>query len=1727
MKFPDYVSDAQALTEEQQNKLFSGKFIVKSTGRDGIALVSCASRRFEIRGSLARNRAFHGDTVLIRPGALASDAADEAGDSFGTSGGFDADLAVDVTVDEEDNMFTEAGHVVKILEANHRTTFVCTLYSLQYASHPVMIPLDRTLPAVIVSGVPGGFSPTALYKVTLTRWPEDHHLPCARFDEIFDPKPDNSQWVDALLLENNVVEEVRAPAGFDRGSPFEYAEADGRLDLTATRVFTIDPEGCQDMDDAVSIRKIEAGSLYEIGIHIADVAAFVKADSELDRQAAARANSVYFAQRNRIAHMLPIDVATDLCSLLPDKDRLTVSYFFTVSLTDKCVRHDSFRVKRSIINSCRQLSYATADELLRFDTACSADDADIAQYLQWLRDCCHVMNRKRLADGALQFGDQNPQLNFKYGSDHKPVSCVAEQRTDSHVIIEECALAVNMLAARMLHEKFGTEAIPLRVQDPPTRQHQQTLAGLHCHTAGLACEIDASTSLSLHQSLLRAQEGLSGERRIAVDKLVAMKMEPARYELCSPQERKKHYSMNALYTQVTSPIRRYFDLAATRMLLDGVPMKPEDCVSCNKQSTVARRMQRQSQDSLLVAMLANHPANAQAIVMKLSALTFTLAIPKFGLWDIELQCAALLDPASAGVLKFDEHSSVLSGDSWELRPLDTVDVSLAGRAFHPHSSHGRFAVRVKPPGKQWASCTEHVEHPTCFREHTPFRCDLATPKAYLKSQKHLVWAHALWSCVTSPDALRFQVAPLSADKIKWGKHTAQLQLSNPLLNGASKYAVCLRHDGDDELPPWCAHGIIGGLNAGHEDRRKTVRCNSFATFGRCPRSSADCWFAHGDVELQPLVYTMRIRFPEDQVEIPDHVRKRSDFTIEFLQLDVPFCRMISVLKRYHQPHIVTRVIRPLPALVPKKFPQLKDLNTSQCAAVARATAADFSCIQGPPGTGKTFTAAAVVVQLLQDSAYTYGLEILACAPSNKACDQLARTLAKADVRVVRMYASSVENDPVFTAGLPGHRHTLYEPPPDMDAVALHKLIEGTKAFPDIRRLRDKFKYSTHWDDTDHSDYAEAYNKARLEVFGRSDVLVCTCITAAGQKKEAFRAVLVDEAAQATEAEMLMPALLAAHRLILLGDQQQLGPTVSVKHGTLRAALSRSMFERFAQDQESRSNIHMLQVQYRMHKAICAFPSKMFYHNRLVTHDSVVYRQPLASEFPWTNQHRPVMFVDVKDGKEERVGETDEAGDGTTNPHSYFNQKEADVVVDVARRLLRDCKLRADQIAIISPYQAQRVLLKKLLVKLQIPESCIGTVHAFQGSERTVVIVSFVRSNQHTVGFLRDPRMLNVAITRAQHGLICVGHCQTLKRSAEMAVMLREIPSPVAPDHVLSAKAHKPLAAIPAPAPTAASATLSKLAAASAPKIGTGKNAIASSANSESDSDAAEEPAEAVVARPVYPRTPKKSNTDKKKREKAQRKRQGDAARAAAAAAAEASITTVVVERSHMCVIQDCHRPADRRCANCWCLEHWYQKAAPIFFEQLCFARTRLMAQQFLENNPCLLDRPANQSLLDHLVYSSWVHACQGNETKMFEVLKRIPRSAQTMDLKLTIEGIVARFPMYFDDLLSFYESCVPAECALLVFGPLRVIEDSIPIQRQFEICQKLAEGAASDPDLCELANNVAVALIRRGRADNQLARAQMAYRLAFSLVGLVGAQFQQLFEQARYNLASLENRFTN
>jgi len=437
-----------------------------------------------------------------------------------------------------------------------------------------------------------------------------------------------------------------------------------------------------------------------------------------------------------------------------------------------------------------------------------------------------------------------------------------------------------------------------------------------------------------------------------------------------------------------------------------------------------------------------------------------------------------------------------------------------------------------------------------------------------------------------------------------------------------------------------------------------------------------------------------------------------------------------------------------------KYDELNILNESQRRALEIISGSDdVAFIHGPPGTGKTTT-------LVQAIHYTVKQEgqVLVTAPSNAAVDLLVDKLSEQGLNVIRIgHPARVTEQSLsktLDARIAAHPHYG-------ELKALRKRMEQARV--------ESSKFKKHFGYHEREQRRLLKQEVKLlksdadmlefyivnDLLQNAQAICCTLVgcshpTLRGKR---YKTVFIDEAAQALEPGCWIP-LLRAHRVVFAGDHQQLPPTIksidAARHG-----LAETLFEKGIQNQPHTSS--MLQVQYRMHECIMKFSSAYFYKDKLVAHPSV--KSTLLRP-----DQQPVEFIDT-------------AGCGymeAMDPEtlSRANDEEARLLIQLIENLVENIGLNLwleDKISlgIITPYSAQVDHLHKLAEASAVLEPLnrlvtIDTVDAFQGQERDVIAISFVRSNERSeVGFLADIRRTNVAITRARKKLIMVGDSATL------------------------------------------------------------------------------------------------------------------------------------------------------------------------------------------------------------------------------------------------------------------------------------------------------------------------------------------------------------------------------
>lgn len=429
-------------------------------------------------------------------------------------------------------------------------------------------------------------------------------------------------------------------------------------------------------------------------------------------------------------------------------------------------------------------------------------------------------------------------------------------------------------------------------------------------------------------------------------------------------------------------------------------------------------------------------------------------------------------------------------------------------------------------------------------------------------------------------------------------------------------------------------------------------------------------------------------------------------------------------------------------LYPTRLPWL---NQSQEAAVNKIlNTRDIAIVHGPPGTGKTTT----IVEAIYETLHREN-QVLVCAQSNTAVDWIAEKLTDRGIHVLRIGNPTRVNEKMlsFTYEKEFENHALY---PELWAIRkrIHELYtqeknNREKSRKQIEKLKEKAVELELCIDRDLFDNAR---------------VVASTLTSSNHKilyRHHFSSLFIDEAAQALEPACWI-AIRKTDRVILAGDHCQLPPTVKSPKA-LAEGLGKTLMEHIANQKPD--TVSLLKIQYRMNEAIMKFSSQWFYNGQLKAAPEVKYRNILDWEMPilWYN-------TTEKNATEQT----------TENQTGKCNPSEAQMLLEYFKKYIRKISLKRIQeeqidFGIISPYKAQIQYLRKLFrkdseIRPLLSSISINTVDGFQGQERDVIFISMVRANEEgQIGFLRDLRRMNVAMTRARMKLVIFGNIETLSK----------------------------------------------------------------------------------------------------------------------------------------------------------------------------------------------------------------------------------------------------------------------------------------------------------------------------------------------------------------------------
>ncbi|ESO86615.1 hypothetical protein LOTGIDRAFT_166880 [Lottia gigantea] len=616
--------------------------------------------------------------------------------------------------------------------------------------------------------------------------------------------------------------------------------------------------------------------------------------------------------------------------------------------------------------------------------------------------------------------------------------------------------------------------------------------------------------------------------------------------------------------------------------------------------------------------------------------------------------------------------------------------------------------------------------------------------------------------------------------------------------------------------------VLGGIHISKDEEGKPI--TDFVCIRKEVAQDSDnpfIWVGHGQMvycskredymESNELEVYFELHGTETCAKMRDviNIGTQDVFTLEIIPRSETDRRLKEVLKKNvieSNPLVKAIVLNsPIPMLdrdhlhlgkkiekdLPKEELQILKLpgnNIKQCEAIEKSLTSAFTLIQGPPGTGKTYTGIKLVYLFTKinkiikleepakkgDKTMDGRNQVLYCGPSNKSVDVVARNLIKKlgnrCPKILRVYSKTVVygDFPVPGKASPA-RATRREGqcPEDLHNVALHHIIrQKGKPYADkIREFDEKFKKESQGiTKMMIKTYHKLVRQAEEEELPLYEAILCT--TGVGGNRRTMKSLkvfqcIIDECGMCTEPETLLPILVAKpNQLVLIGDHKQLRPILMCSKAA-KLGLEKSLFERYAK------KAIFLNIQYRMHPDICAFPSKQFYEGKLETGPSTLWeiKQPLR-----IIGGKKIMFFHIEGEEEALTVHTDDG-----HERSKSNIQEVDKVVDLFRHMVRNEDINPRSINIMTQYKSQMSLIQKKLKEYNFDDT-VNTVVASQGGEWDYVILSTVRSlplykiepsptrgwtSEH-LGFLADENQTNVALTRARKGLLIIGNKNMLK-----------------------------------------------------------------------------------------------------------------------------------------------------------------------------------------------------------------------------------------------------------------------------------------------------------------------------------------------------------------------------
>ncbi|KAK4857935.1 hypothetical protein QYF36_008462 [Acer negundo] len=505
--------------------------------------------------------------------------------------------------------------------------------SIAYA---LFVSKDRRIPKIRIQTRQLGNLLNKRIVVTVDSWDRQSRYPFGHYVRVIGDIGDRDTESEMVLIENDIDARPFTAQVLACLPPLPWSVSSEdlanpiRIDLRQIRVFSVDPPGCKDIDDALHCTALPNGN-YEVGVHIADVTNFVHPGSPLDDEASKRGTSVYLVERR--IDMLPKPLTEDICSLRADVERLAFSVIWEMTPEAEII---STRFSKSVIKSCAALSYVEAQA--RMDDSRLMDP--LTTDLRNMNSLAKVMRQRRIERGALTLA--SAEVKFQIDTEtHDPLDIGMYQIREANQMVEEFMLAANVSVAAQILQIFPVCSL-LRRHPSPTRE---MLEPLLLTAAAVGINLDVSSSKALADSLDRAvgdDPYFNKLIRILATRCMTQAVYFCSGDLSPPEFH--HYGLAApLYTHFTSPIRRYADVFVHRLLAASLgifqlptifqdrPQLTSVADNLNYRHRNAQMASRASVELHTLIYFKKRPTDTEARIVKIRSNGFIVFVPKFGI----------------------------------------------------------------------------------------------------------------------------------------------------------------------------------------------------------------------------------------------------------------------------------------------------------------------------------------------------------------------------------------------------------------------------------------------------------------------------------------------------------------------------------------------------------------------------------------------------------------------------------------------------------------------------------------------------------------------------------------------------------------------------------------------------------------------------------------------------------------------------------------------------------------------------------------------------------------------------------------------------------------------------------------------------------------------------------------------------------------------------------------